>query len=582
MSYFTFLTGLQPQGNPEEGNPEGWMVRRKGQDYWRPADSQVSPEDEIRPEDTRPTEASPDIKPYTQRRGETTSKVFATADKIIDRYASVNPTLAEQTKREIRAKPDDAAKVVEKFYEGLSNTPRGTAFSPGPASPNYIQKQGYDPEFTDLENNVRSLRLLKRGPEEKALTGQLAQTDLSKNAAELQSLRSQLDTLTKDIAGQNAPEAVSRRGEEENKKALAQKQSAAAALAEHISRLEGATNQAGQQQAQPVAGGTGVGEPAYFDPQTGHPIDGQAPRPDSDQPVTHFMESVGIPKGGVLPRVHAALNAVGIPQEQWGDRVEPSGGLMRVLAVLDPQGTLAQVVAQQMAQAKQEDLTNSQQKGGKQQQETTDPKIAQTQQAIQSKEQEMKALYAQLRETPFMQTWPGIILYVLVGMVTQNPAFAARLIGGVRNKAAVNAEIRGMQFDLRRLDHELQWREHNDMEMKREAARRLTKQGDEQDQRKWELSKMLLQHQLIIKRNAARGNPETFLMKKLSSDFQRNLGMAGKFQGTAQNEFADPKERAAAKANFDVYMRRAAEIDKQIRDLGGAALEEKSSEAAGE
>ncbi len=293
--------------------------------------------------------------------------------------------------------------------------------------------------------------------------------------------------------------------------------------------------------------------------------------PPEPEPVTKFMAGLGIKDA--VPKVHQALQKVGIPPEEWGNtNVDPSAGVMRVLAELDPNGDFARLIAKGIADAKMEDANQSQtQPQGKGQ---TDPGIARTERAIQNKEQEMRALYATLRESPFMRTWPGIILYVLVGMLTQNPAFAARLIGGVGNRAAVNDEIKGIQHQLARLDRELARRERDDAYTQREAARRLQRKEDQVDQRKWDLSKMMLQHQLIIKRNASRNNPETALMKKLAADFQRNLGMASKFSGEMQNEFADPKLRESARQNFNLYMRRAAEIDSQINQMGGSEAEQ--------
>jgi hypothetical protein len=94
-------------------------------------------------------------------------------------------------------------------------------------------------------------------------------------------------------------------------------------------------------------------------------------------------------------------------------------------------------------------------------------------------------------------------------------------------------------------------------------------------------------HNLIIQRNAARGNPETFIMKKLAGDFQRSLGMASKFQSemdqyarTMNNELADQTARADAKRKwadakrkYDHYMMNASGLDAQIQDMGGAAAE---------
>lgn len=558
MGFFSFLEPQQDESAPPKAKgyvPEGWKVRRQGEDFWRADETQAGEGDELQGPDNIPKATDEEMKPYSQRRGERSSRVFQAADQIIDRMAKDLPYLkqdAEETKRTIRAKPEDAAKALEKFYDVAQKSNPGTSFSGSPLLP-----QLYGQDFSDLENHVRSLRTMKRGAEEQTLTGKLGAVDLAKNVSELQNLKGQLDTLTKEIATaqDTMPEAVSRRGEQENKKALAYKQQQAAAIAEHIKQLETVTKPKG-----PMVDESNI--PASELPVTA-------------APVTNFMKGLGVDKEDLSLRLHAALNKVGIPQHQWEDQnVDPSAGLMRVLSELDPENKFAGLIAQQMAIARQEDATAKGGGAGKAGAAGNEGGSVDLEHRIQGKEDRMRQLYAELRETPFMRTWPGLILYVLVGVLTQNPAFAARLIGGVGNRQAVDAEMKGLQFDIRRLDEQMRRREHDETYIKREAARRLTAKDDQADQRKWEMSKLMLNHKLIIDRNAKRGNPETFLMKKLSGDFQRNLGMASKFQGTMQNEFADPKDRAEAKQNWTIYMRRAAELDQQIQQLGGGASQQ--------
>ncbi len=556
MGFFSFLSG------PEVGEDDELEKLRKEQREMRNYKPSEPDAGEILSE-SKPGPMS-EFKSYPQRRGETSSKVFETADKIINKFEKMSPELkydAEQARRDVRAKPDDAAKILEKFYKNSVSRamPSQTFEQQGTGFGGQVMPGLYDQDFATLENHVRGIRTMKRGAEEKALSGQLGDVDLKKNLSELQNLKGQLDTLTKEIATakDTMPEAVSQYGEQQNAKALAGKQQQAAAIAEHVKQLESVTKQ-------PTAD-----QPTGDQPGTAEPV---MPPPLSPTPVTHFLGSLGIPN--VLPQVQKALQKVGIPAEEWGKtNVDPSAGMMRVMAELDPNGDFARLIATQLANARTEDATQQQNKGAGGDKAQTDAAIMRTERAIQTKEGEMRALYATLRESPFMKTWPGIILYCIVGMLTQNPAFAARLIGGVGNREAVKEEISGIQFELRRLDHELARREQSQVYSQREAARRLQKKEDTADQRKWETSKMMLQHQLIIKRNAARGNPETALMKKLAGDFQRNLGMASKFSGEMQNEFADPKDRAAARANFNLYMRRAAELDGDIRKIGGAGAE---------
>jgi hypothetical protein len=574
MGFFTFLTG--EQDDPFALQEEQAAIRRKQRQ------DQENPRDGSLPGSTKgPMQ---EYKPYSQRRGETSSQVFQAADKIVDKIAKAMPfggtVEATDTKRAIRANPDNAAKLIERLYETAKKVGGGTDFSGKP-----LLGELYDQDFSALEQGVRSLRTMKRGVEEKSLTEGLAGTDLNKNLSELQNLKGQLDVITKEIATakETMPEAVSSRGEQEQKNIIGDKQQRAAALAEHIKQLEAMT--AGQGPIEPV------NAPPAVPPSTASTL------PQIQEPIHHFMEGLGMDREFVNTRVHSALTAIGIPAEEWGStNVNPSAGMMRAMSALDKDGAFARLIVQEISLARQQDMADQQnqtnqpqpqpqQQGGTDYQEN--PAIARTEARIQSREQEIRQLYAQLRESPFMRTWPGIILYVLVGMLTQNPAFAARLIGGVGNRDAVDKEIRGIQFELRRLDSQLERQEREEVYSKREAAKRLQHKEDVADQRKWEMSKLMVNHNLIIQRNAARGNPETFIMKKLAGDFQRSLGMASKFQSemdqyarTMNNELADQTARADAKRKwadakrkYDHYMMNASGLDAQIQDMGGAAAE---------
>ena len=82
---------------------------------------------------------------------------------------------------------------------------------------------------------------------------------------------------------------------------------------------------------------------------------------------------------------------------------------------------------------------------------------------------------------------------------------------------------------------------------------------------------MMLQHNLIIKRNEQKGNPETGLMKKLSAEFTRSLGLASKYSKAKDDPFVDDAEKLKAKTEFERYMKKAAELDAMLREIGGTA-----------
>lgn len=203
-----------------------------------------------------PTVPTPIPKDYTQRRGESTSNIIKTADKIIEKYRTMTPAntpdvdaAAEQARMAVRSNPANAAKAVEKFFSVASqykppqrlNDPEYTKMVGG----NDLRRMPnlYDQDFSDLENHVRGFRSMERGPEGQALAGSLKATDAQKNLSELANLRGQRDALTKEVASaaSTMPEAVSAYGEAQNQKSLADKNSRIKAMTEHITQLEKVT-----------------------------------------------------------------------------------------------------------------------------------------------------------------------------------------------------------------------------------------------------------------------------------------------------------------------------------------------------
>lgn len=554
MGFFSFLSPEQDEAPPDIQKPvrvpKGAKVRQPGKDYSLADEEWAGEQDDIIPADNIPKASPEEMDPAGVRR----------------KFSADESGVVQKEQAAVRKVKDILTKQTHSLGGDYGNAQLHQVLDA-------INKGMLDPG--QLTDDVQTI--LKS----KSILPQTAQA-LASAANDLklaQAARQQLEAGRSAVPAAEAvsPDVYAGHSQEAFQKAKELRESV---RGKGILSQGEATRQAQNLEAQ--------GKSLQELGQQGKEASAQPEAPVGSDPVTNFMKGIGVDREQLVPRLHTALDKVGIPKEQWEDQnVDPSAGMMRVLSELDPKGQFAQLMVQQLATARAEDAAAKQNisaaggaaAGAKGQ---DNQQIDQTQQAIEGKEARMRQLYGELRQAPFMQTWPGMILYVLVGIVTQNPAFAARLIGGVGNRAAVDAEMKGIHYDLKRLDDKLHYERQSEIYQKREAARRMNKKEDEVDQRKWELSKLMLQHQLIIKRNAARGNPETFLLKKLSSDFQRNLGMASKFQGTMQNEFADPKERAVAKQNFDVYMRRAAELDADIRKLGVTAAGEDQVGADGE
>ena len=95
----------------------------------------------------------------------------------------------------------------------------------------------------------------------------------------------------------------------------------------------------------------------------------------------------------------------------------------------------------------------------------------------------------------------------------------------------------------------------------------MTRQGDVLEQRKWELGKMVMNHNLILQRIQKKGDPNTALMKKLSSDFNRTAALAAKYAKSASDPLS-PNQKGD-RMQFETLMRKAFDIDATLKEIGG-------------
>jgi len=525
---------------------------------------------------------SEEYQPYPQRRGEKSSKVFETADRIIDRYKNVAGTTAvEDAKREVRANPDDAAKIVEKFYDTKA---RGQRIPDEFGKSHALEQvpQLYDKDFGDLEHHVRTLRTMKRGPEEKALTSELGQVDLQKNLNTIQSLKGQLDQVTKDIASQNLPEAVSARGEAENKRALAQKQQDAATLSSHIKQLEAQTAGQQPQQTEQVQAATEA-----------KPEIAKAPDPTtvagSIRPVGDYMDALGIDTEKLTDSVHKAMMITGVHPDKMDDPVPTHAGMLRVLSAMDPKGTFGNMLAQELADAKAKDQQSQQQSDAEG--KRIQGNIQQIQGRIGQNEARMRELYAKLNETPFMQTWPGIFLYVITGMLV-GPGIATKIFGNLDNRRAIGNELNSLKFDIRRLDHQLDQQERDARDVRSAALHRMEHREDRDLQYTRDIGKTILQHNLILARETQRHPDQANAYKQLGNAYVRERQQMqdaqhrkDEAQRILSNDFSDEKDKQKARVDMaeaerEVQTRkaRAAAIDQTINKLGGISIGEEEGQ----
>jgi hypothetical protein len=566
MSYFEFLDD-EPKEPATGYVPEGWQVRRKGKDYWENDQTAAGPDDELRQRDQTPTATDEEQKTYSQRRGESTAKVMQAADAIIGKYESQAPMelkqAAAQARTSVRANPEDAAKTLEKFYDVAKQIKPGEKF--GESGTFKSMPDLYDNDFSALENHVRGIRTMKRGAEEGALTGQLAQTDLNKNLTELQTLKGQLDTLTRDIATQNLPEAVSKAGENQNRQILAGKQQQAAALAEHIKQLENQTQQAKVVNAPPnVSPEAGPGEQDELDSIHGSikaNVEGMGKSYD------HF-------KLAMVAADRKITEATGVDTQNMRARVPFSQGLMTALKILDPSGTVINQLAQEMQdpQQQQQGPTGPHGEGGGLSSSKPKPEDEHTLR-IRELQRQRRAIYDELGRAPEAQNWLTIIAFVLLSVASGSPRSAAGILGIGRKRGVLKDQLDILHQEIGEESGMLRDSLQQQRDARQFAAQQsMMKEGRDEAQKN-HVSNMMLQHQLLLERAMAKHPADAEALKNVDKAFKRYSVMAAKFGKTKDDPYADEADKKAAKIQFDRWIKKA--------EAANSILEDAMSEPAG-
>lgn len=196
---------------------------------------------------------------------------------------------------------------------------------------------------------------------------------------------------------------------------------------------------------------------------------------------------------------------------------------------------------------------------------------------IQANMAQQKQARMDLAEAQELQSWPAIIAFVLLGVLI-GPQGAFAFFSNSKKKNQLKLWLQQLEMERKYMLDEEKYEKDTEREIKREAARRMTQREDKAEQRQFEMGKLLVQHRLIIERAQRRQNPETTVMKKLSGEFSRAMGLAAKYS-PKNYEFSPDAEKSKAAANFEYYMRKAAEIDVQLREIGAEELAQDPEQA---
>ena len=192
---------------------------------------------------------------------------------------------------------------------------------------------------------------------------------------------------------------------------------------------------------------------------------------------------------------------------------------------------------------------------------------------LRAKQKERRDLILSLGQSPSSQNWLSAIVTILLSAVIGSER-ALSVMGYASRHNLLKYQLDLLHQEINEDMAILKEESEAKREVRREAARRMTRQEDTADQRKWELSKLMLNHNLLIQRSEKRGDPETAVMKKLSAEFNRSLGIAAKYSKTKDDPFASEASKREAKMMFDKYVRKAMDLDATLQELSGTSEEE--------
>lgn len=290
--------------------------------------------------------------------------------------------------------------------------------------------------------------------------------------------------------------------------------------------------------------------------------------PTNPKPVESEFNALGVKRKQLAQSVADALEAAGIEEGEWDMQVPTQAGLKRVLSVLDKDGSFAQKLAADIIAEKQR---NQPQQADEFQDEVKKVEGSADRISAQLSQQrsELRELYKSLNSQPFMQSWLGLTLYVLLGMLA-GPTNAAKLLGVGRNRNAILGEIESLKEEMRFNSQEMRRQEDRAFQLRKEAITRLQRDRDYTRSRDDSLAKMYINHKLILERakqTAAPGNRA--IVSKLEGDFNRTLKLMSDAEKIMNNDWLDDNDPKKVKASREyARMRDEAEfIDQKLRAL---------------
>lgn len=288
--------------------------------------------------------------------------------------------------------------------------------------------------------------------------------------------------------------------------------------------------------------------------------------PTSKSPAIDTFKALGVPKEKVVSDMLEILKGVGVNEGEWDDQVPTQAGMKRILSVLDPEGQFAAKLSQDILADQQRTQTQA---GIDQEQRKIEGESKALGAQMQQQKSELRELYKSLNSQPFMQSWIGLLAYVILGTLT-GPTNAARLLGIGRNRNAIMGEIEAIKEEMRYTSRQQQRQEDMAFQLRRDAISQRQRDLDHTRSRDESLQKMYINHKLILeraKRTSSGTNRQ--IISKLEGDFNRTLKFMQDSEQIMNNDWLDDKDpkKIRASREYERLKQEAEFIDQKLRSL---------------
>lgn len=293
--------------------------------------------------------------------------------------------------------------------------------------------------------------------------------------------------------------------------------------------------------------------------------------PTSATPVANQFKTLGVKKEQLLTSMLSLLEANGISLDDLDDDVPTQAGLMRLLSSMDKEGTVAQKMAADLLAEKQgfQEQMQREEAAMKGEQAAAEKRVSGIQSEMGQARSQLKELYRELNSQPFMRSWIGILSFVILSMLS-GPKNAAILLGLGRNKNAVQGEIDALKEDLRYMGRQMEKEENYSQQVRREAIDRMAARGREERMYSRDVSKMMINHQLVLaraKQNSSNTGAQRLMISKLEGDYNRIVGRMKDASERMRDPYADDRDKQRAAREHQAALAEMEFLDQKLRAL---------------